>query len=250
MSTICPGLYRVNNKYMCKYINAQVNPALMPCLSDYTSCPYYIKAVKEGKIEEKRESKPETVTQVEKGPMTTVSVTTKSLTAVTTDLLGELTGIEREFMRLDSFWADYEKSVKEVVKRWLTLKEKTLIRLSSIDQVIQSLAEEEKELDLLKEMKLISEEYYNKEKNKIKKILEELETERAKLAEFLERIERLAGEHEKRILVMTAKAELSKLKISLSKLEQLFKRGEIDKETYEKLRAELEEEIKKLEKYA
>ncbi len=243
MSVICPGLYRDKDKFICKYINAPVNPALRPCLSDYTLCEIYVRELKKS-----RKEKEETVTETKE--VREEVVVTPVIEGISAEgLLNELVEIERELMKLDGYWTTYENAAKSVIKKWSQLRERTLRRLSSIDQIIQSLLEEEKELDFLKEMKLITDDFYNRERNKIKSQLDNLEGERAKLAAYLERIERMAETHYNRIRIMTAKAELSKLRLSLAKLEQLYRKGEIDKDTYERMKSEIEEEIKRLEKF-
>jgi len=230
----CPALYRVDDRFMCKFSESEVNPALLPCLSDYTTCPVYIRAMKAKAAEEE-----EGVEVVETMPVEVSPVE---------DIFSKLASIERDLMRLNSHWASYESATKEVLKKWLETREDVLKRLSSIDQIVQSLMNEKKELEVWREMGLISEEYYEKEAKELEERVSKLEDERSRLVDYLEKLEQATDSHHKRIIVATARAEISKLKISLAKLNQLFERGEIDKETYERVRSEIEAKIKKLER--
>lgn len=230
----CPALYRVDDKFMCKFSESEVNPALLPCLSDYATCPVYIRAMKAKPSEEEG-----AVEVTETVPIEALPVE---------DIFSKLASIERDLMRLNSHWASYESATKEVLKRWLETREDVLKRLSSIDQIVQSLMNEKKELEIWKEMGLISEEYYEKEAKELKERVDRLEDERSKLVDYLEKLEEATDSHHKRIIIASARAEISKLKISLAKLNQLFERGEIDKETYERVRSEIEAKIKRLEK--
>jgi len=233
----CPALYRVDDKFMCKFTNSEVNPVLLPCLSDYTTCPVYLRAMRAKPAEEKVEEKVPEVSEIVRAEI-----------PPTEDIFNKLASIERELMKLDSHWASYESATKEVLKRWLETREDVLKRLSSIDQMIQSLMNEQKELEAWKEIGLISEEYYEKEIKELEDKVNKLEEERSKLVSYLEKLEESTDAHHKRIVVATARAEISKLKLSLAKLDQLFERGEIDKETYERVRSEIEAKIKKLER--
>ena len=230
----CPALYRVDDKFMCKFSESEVNPALLPCLSDYTTCPVYIRAMKAKAAEEE-----EGVEVVETMPVEVSPVE---------DIFSKLASIERDLMRLNSHWASYESATKEVLKKWLETREDVLKRLSSIDQIVQSLMNEKKELEVWREMGLISEECYEKEAKELEERVSKLEDERSRLVDYLEKLEQATDSHHKRIIVATARAEISKLKISLAKLNQLFEKGEIDKETYERVRSEIEAKIKKLER--
>ena len=55
--------------------------------------------------------------------------------------------------------------------------------------------------------------------------------------------------HYKRIRPSVLKIPPSKIKLSLLKLDELYKRGEIDKKLYEKIRKELEEDYEMLIHY-
>jgi len=230
----CPALYRVDDKFMCKFSESEVNPALLPCLSDYTTCPVYIRAMKAKAAEEEEGVEVTETMPVEVSPVE--------------DIFSKLASIERDLMRLNSHWASYESATKEVLKKWLETREDVLKRLSSIDQIVQSLMNEKKELEVWREMGLISEECYEKEAKELEERVSKLEDERSRLVDYLEKLEQATDSHHKRIIVATARAEISKLKISLAKLNQLFERGEIDKETYERVRSEIEAKIKKLER--
>jgi len=240
--TYCPGLYRVGNKFMCKFTESEVNPALLPCVSDYTTCPVYIRAMRAKKAEE-ISKKEEVVEEVSE----TAPIVTEAISPVE-DIFSKLASIERDLMKLNSHWASYESATKELLKRWAETREDVLKRLSSIDQVIQSLMNEKKELEVWKEMGLISDEYYERETKELEDKVSKLEDERSKLVNYLEKIEEATDSHLKRIIVASARAEISKLKLSLAKLDQLFERGEIDRETYERVRSEIESKIKKLER--
>ncbi|MGB9705958.1 MAG: hypothetical protein ACPL3C_10950, partial [Pyrobaculum sp.] len=68
----------------------------------------------------------------------------------------------------------------------------------------------------------------------LRNLLDEVKSKYAALEEGL-------GAHFKRVLSTSTSAEVISLKLSLSKLEELLKEGKISRETYEKLKKELEE---------
>jgi len=259
MSTpYCPALTRVGDKFVCRITNSEVDPGLLPCLSDYATCPIYLraKAAGPGAAPEVATEAPPSESSVGAPPAVAEAIEVAPLPPpsevperVEEDVLAQLETIERDLRRLDTYWAEYERATRDVLKRWDEAKESVLRRLSSIDHVIQSLAEERKELDTWREVGLITEEYYDREVRELEERVAKLEEERGRLVEYLERLEQSAEAHRKRVVVASASAEISRLKLSLAKLEQLFESGEIDEETYERVRSEIEEQIKRLQRF-
>jgi len=71
----------------------------------------------------------------------------------------------------------------------------------------------------------------------LRELLDEVKAKYTALEEGL-------GVHFRRVLSTSTSAEVISLKLSLSKLEELLKEGKISRETYEKLKKELEELLK------
>ena len=185
MSAVCPALYRdEKGRFICEYSGSVVDPALMPCMSDFASCPIFMRHKEEG----------EAAVAVEKETPEAAEVVVET-TYKTVELLDRLSAIESEILKLDSFWSTYEKEANETLDKWSEIREEVLLRLSSIDRMVQSLLDEDKELDSLRKLGLIEEPTYLKEKEEIKSKLDALEEERKRLAEYLERIETVSYTH-------------------------------------------------------
>ncbi|MFN7105241.1 MAG: hypothetical protein ACK4M3_01440 [Pyrobaculum sp.] len=108
---------------------------------------------------------------------------------------------------LDKTINDYERALRE-----LELK-KDLMSLDSYDSLRRDLEE-----------RLAA----------LRGLLEEIQSKYKALEEGL-------GAHFKRVLTTSTSTEVISLRLSLTKLEELLKEGKISRETYEKLKKELEE---------
>ena len=252
MSSICPALYRdESGNFMCKYANRQVDPIYMPCMSEYTTCPVYIDYMKRREVEEKpveKEEVPSAVIQVptpEVEPKPTVEIPPPTKEK---SLIDESYEIEDKISELNEYWNNYEKMVEELIERWNNLKDRMVVYLSGVDKALQSLIEEREELNAYYELGIMDEAKYSERIQEMEEKIAEYQRERNDMASLLEKIDSLIDPHLRRIKAVIAKPDIGKLKISLMRLEELYKNGEIEESTYQKIRAELLEKIKKLEK--
>jgi len=262
MSSICPALYRdESGNFMCKYADRQVDPIYMPCMSDYTTCPVYIDYMR--RKEEEKKEKPIEKREEEIVPTTVEVAVPEAVPQVPMEeeitpppeakeqsLLDESYEIEDRINELNEYWSNYEEMVNKLTDKWSVLKDKMIVYLSGIDKALQSLIEEREELNAYYELGIIDEAKYSEKIKEMDERIAEYEKERNDIAALLEKIDSLIEPHLRRIKAATAKPDIGKLKISLMRLEELYRNREIDESTYQKIRAELVAQIKKLEKIA
>ena len=87
---------------------------------------------------------------------------------------------------------------------------------------------------------MIDDDTYNKLKDSIQKRFDKVDNKLKELNARYQEIENTINQHYRRLLLTTVTPEVSKLKLSLAKLEEMYRDGKISKEVYEKLKAEIE----------
>ena len=251
---VCPGLYRVGMKFYCKYANREVNPGLMPCLSNFTECPFYKPPEKEKpesttpltpaeKAAPKEAPLPAVVAPVE----ATVPKVVEAAETPEEELKRRLEEFEAKILELEESWKKYESEALEALDRWDELSAETRRLIAGLSSSIEAFkAEEERINDRVSQGLLTPEESHALIQN-INEKMEEYSRVVKELSEMLSRIERMIIPHTKRLMASRAKPELGKLRLSLMKLEELFKQGKISEKTYERLKSEIESRIAKLE---
>lgn len=251
---VCPGLYRVGMKFYCKYANREVNPGLMPCLSNFTECPFYKPPEKE-KPESATPPTPaeEAAPKEMPPPAVTAPVEAeapKIVEAAETpeeELKRGLEEFEAKILELEESWSKYESNVLDALDRWDELSAETRRLIAGLSSSIEAFkAEKERINDKASQGLLTPEESHALIQN-INEKIEEYSRVVKELSEMLSRIERMIIPHMKRLMASRAKPELGKLRLSLMKLEELFKQGKISEKTYERLKSEIESKIAKLE---
>lgn len=246
LSAVCPSLYRdKEGRFICSRAQQEVDPVFMPCLSNYTECPIFSSTPPPPETEkaEVKEAEPivEEVVEVVEKPVVEKVEEEK-------ELINKFEDILKEVDEVDSRWIAYESSATKLLEAWDKLRSEALRILASIDSTLQTYTEEIKDVELKYEMGLLSEEGFQEIKGRLEDGLKKYENIRIQIIEYLDTIENRIDQHYQRLKVTAAKPDIGKLKISLMKLEEMYSQGKIDKNTYEKIRSEIEYEIKRLEK--
>jgi len=250
---VCPGLYRVRNKFYCRYAkDAEVDPAFMPCVAEYWNCEFY----KRWKAEERKQQAPEVVPpRVEETSIAKVEVA-RPQPAVplpppqpaplpTADEIEEL--IQRA-VELGRLWESYEREARAVIDAWEEVRARLRREIQSLEKSIDAYAAELERLELRAKMGMISEEEFEEIKASIDAELSKRVSLRDQLEKRLGDLDRVVLPHFKRIKAAEAKPEIAKLRLALAKLDQKLKSGEVSREVYERLRSELEDKIRRLER--
>lgn len=257
-SDICPALYRdEKGKFYCTYADREVDPGIMPCLSNYWECPIYIKAQREGIISKEEEK--EVVVEEEQIPteeqiapeveeITEVEEVTKPKVEIEEEVLDKLREIQEEIIYLNKSWEEYENSAKDLLERWMELRDEAYQILHGIESSIESHSRELEELEIRKRLNLISDELYQDIKNETQETVDRYIAFKNEIKKFIDNIERLILPHYKRVKASEAKPDIAKLRLSLMKLEQIYKEGKIDEATYSRIKEEIQNEITKLER--
>ena len=164
------------------------------------------------------------------------------------EVLDRLSEIAKEIDKVDSYWSAYESSASRILKEWDELRREALRILASVDSTIKVHREELQELEVKKELGLIDEELYEKATSSINERLRRCEELKNRIVEMLDSIESRSAPHYQRLKIATARPDIGRLKLSLMKLEELYNTGKIDRAVYEKIKSEVEAEIKRLER--
>ncbi|WP_054850197.1 hypothetical protein [Vulcanisaeta sp. JCM 14467] len=254
---VCPGLERTASGYMCMYAQRPINPFQWYCFGDYFECPIYVQYMKTKGVQAKAETKPSQTVQPlqqQAQQQTQQIATTMQVTAVTTRV--EVTGdTEDELIRssesiisrfegsaktLNDKWKDYENSVQSTRQSWEVEKARLRRYMVILERIRDKYTEDLKEVELRRSMGLINDDAYNKLRDSIQKKLDKISDKLKELNARYQEVESTINQHYKRLLMTTVTPEVSKLKLSLAKLEEMYRDGKISKEVYEKLKAEIE----------
>ena len=253
---VCPGLERTASGYVCTYAQRPINPFQWYCFGDYYECPIYVQYMKTRGAQAKAETKPaqtvqplqQQTQQQQTAAVTATAVTTTARVEATADAEDELirsgesiiTKFESNAKSLNDKWRDYEGSVQSVRQNWEAEKAKLRRYMMILERIRNKYSEDLKEVELRRSMGLISDDAYNKLKESIQKKLDKIGDKLKELNAKYQEIDTTINQHYKRLLLTTVTPEVSKLKLSLAKLEEMYREGKISKEVYEKLRAEIE----------
>lgn len=246
---VCPGLYRVGNKFYCKFAEgAEVDPAFLPCVADYWTCEFYKKR------EEKKAVQPPQVPQqiaavVEAREEARVVVARpQAPPAPQPAAADEVEELMRKAIDLSRLWEEYEREARAVVESWEELREKLRKDLFSVEKAIDTYEMEIEKLETKLKLGVLDDKEYEEVRNKLDAELAQRLSFKEQLEKRLTDLDRVVLPHFKRVKAAEVKPEIAKMRIALSKLEQKYKSGEIQRDVYERLRNEIEEKIKRLER--
>jgi hypothetical protein len=203
----------------------------------------------------KAETKPAQTIQPLQQQQTQQAVTATATTTVVTTRTETTLEAEDELIRssesiiarfegnakaLNDKWKDYESSVQSTRQNWDTEKAKLRRYIMILERIRNKYGDDLKEVELRRSMGLIDDDTYNKLKDSIQKRFDKVDNKLKELNARYQEIENTINQHYRRLLLTTVTPEVSKLKLSLAKLEEMYRDGKISKEVYEKLKAEIE----------
>ncbi len=251
--SICPSLYRdEQGNFYCAYADGKkIDPGVMPCLGTYWECPIYTRVTRDKERMEEETKEPESIEHEEGISLAEIEEEKPEVEEIKReeeDILRKLETLESRVIDLNHTWEEYERNARRVLEDWDELREETELILSGINSLLESYEKELRELDARFKLGLLSENTFNEIKSEIdRKAAEYLEL-KDNIEYLLQRIERVITPHFRRIKVSEVKPELAKLRLSLNRLENMFKEGRISEETYERVKRQLEKQIARLEK--
>ncbi len=265
---ICPGLYRdEKGKFYCAYAGGiEVDPAFMPCLAEYWECPYYIGHKEKEKAEEEAEEAAPQV--VEEAPAESAAVEVQETVEATTpeaaetgitvetapvaeekaDVLGEIDSIAERAISLNDLWEKYDREARSLIEAWEEVRENAEKIVLSLQQSIDTYLGELSKLEVKHRIGVIKDDVYEELRSELERKIAEKRELQESIVSKINEVERLILPHFKRVKVSEAKPEIAKLRLALSKLEEMYKTGQISEDTYRKLKNEIEEKIRKLER--
>ncbi|WP_243669013.1 hypothetical protein [Vulcanisaeta sp. JCM 16161] len=204
----------------------------------------------------KAETKPsqtvQPLQQTQQQPQQVITAAPAAVTAARVETAGDaedelirssesiLSRFEGNAKTLNDKWRDYESSVQSTRQSWEVEKAKLRRYIVILERIRNKYGEDLKEVELRRSMGLINDDTYNKLRDSIQKKLDRISDKLKELNTRYQEVEATINQHYKRLLMTTVTPEVSKLKLSLAKLEEMYRDGRISKEVYEKLKAEIE----------
>ncbi|MEM1508730.1 MAG: hypothetical protein QW291_06425 [Thermofilaceae archaeon] len=259
MSVICPYLYRESHgTFMCTATNKNVDPGLMPCVSDFRTCSFYVAAsskptplaelVQQPSSLTGQPATPITVTMEQ--PLPQIEIGEKGIEEMEEELLSHAKRVEELALSLAERWKEYENEARRLVEMWENVNKTGQQVTSALSSVIGMYEQLSTSFDTLYESGELSENSYKDLKEEALSNLEKYKKLKQDVETTLKNVERLVVPHLQRVKVAEARPDLGKLRLSLMKLEQLYKEGKVSEEAYQRVRQELEKKIKWLEQLA
>ena len=253
MSNVCPHLRQDDEgRFRCVVLGSIVDPIALPCLSRYWECPYYLQAAREEELKAE-EAKPVTEVVEEKE----VSEEAEEVSVVEAaealprpipeiplkeELKESIENSLRSFKLLDEHWRRYESEAKRTLEEWAEVKEELIGYSRLLNNLVETIKNEIHEIEAKRELGFLDVEEANKLISSLREKMEKYSAELSEVNSLYKQLEAKAKDHRKRIIAAVPLVR-NRLRLSLMKLENLFKEGKISKEMYEKLKKELEEAL-------
>lgn len=240
--SVCPVLRRGEAGFVCGYTNKPIDPFSWYCIGNYTECPIFIRFSREERrpVAPKPEEAPKPLAEVlPLAPERPEAEFEKAIKPVIDNVVLKYDDLVK---KLDDAWKDYENNVVGARRQWEVEKMSLLRAQELLNKTIGDYEKMLTEIELKKDF-MPTEAYAATRKDleaKLEALRELLDEVKAKYMALEEGL----GVHFRRVLSTSTSAEVISLKLSLSKLEELLKEGKISRETYEKLKKELEELLK------
>ena len=240
-------LKKTEGGYICGAVNRTVNPEAWYCFMDYLSCPLYINYIRRQKGQETQATQAIAQTQqvtTEVKPIVTVTQQAQVKAAISepedevvSKLRSILSSMQDRVKALDDAWKDYEDKAN-TAKSELDKNEHLIMQfIASLEGIKANLEESIKELEYRRSAGIINEESYNKAREYVDKRLSNVSQQLSEMREMFNKIQESILTHYKRVL--SESTEAAKVKLSLAKLEELYRMGKVSKDVYEKIKAQL-----------
>ncbi|MEM0464524.1 hypothetical protein [Pyrobaculum sp.] len=234
--SVCPVLRRGEGGFICGYTNRPIDPFSWYCVGNYSECPIFIRYSREARPAPKPEEAPKPLAEVlsiaAERPETEFE---KAIKPVIDNVVLKYDDMVK---KLDSMWSEYEGNVVNARRQWEVEKMALLRAQDLLNRTIGDYEKMLAELELKREF--MPPDAFENTRRDLSERLEALRNLLEEVRSKYNALEEGLGSHFKRVLATSTSAEVISLKLSLSKLEELLKEGKISRETYEKLKSELE----------
>lgn len=234
--SVCPVLRRGEGGFVCGYTNRPIDPFSWYCVGNYSECPIFIRYSREARPAPKPEEAPKPLAEVisiaAERPETEFE---KAIKPVIDNVVLKYDDMVK---KLDSMWSEYEGNVVNARRQWEVEKMALLRAQDLLNRTIGDYEKMLAELELKREF--MPPDAFENTRRDLSERLEALRNLLEEVRSKYNALEEGLGSHFKRVLATSTSAEVISLKLSLSKLEELLKEGKISRETYEKLKSELE----------
>lgn len=258
MSSVCSHLYqRPRGGFICEVTGKEVDPGLMPCLTNFRECPAYASRASEvqraappAPAEEAEAIAPEVYKTLPEREEALPALERGAEESLEEEVPRKIKEVKDLALILNERWRAYEEEAEQLLKMWEEALSGYHYVVRASDSVIELYEKILENLDILLKEKKISEKSYNELKEKATSNLENYKRVKEELSQAFKSAERLVLPHLQRIKVTEARPEIGKLRLSLMKLEQLYREGKVSKEVYEKVKRELEMKMQRLEQLA
>lgn len=231
---------RSEGGYVCGYSNKPIDPFSWYCIGNYAECPIFIRFSRERPSAPKPEEAPKPLAEVlPLAPEKAEAEFEKAIKPVIDNVVLKYDDLVK---KLDDMWKEYESGVVGARRQWEVEKMSLLRAQELLSRTIGDYEKMLAEVELKRDF-MPQDAYETTRKDleakleALRSLLEEVRSKYAALEEGL-------GAHFKRVLSTSTSTEVISLKLSLSKLDELLKEGKISRDTYEKLKKELEELLK------
>jgi len=240
--SVCPVLRRGEAGYVCGYTNKPIDPFSWYCIGNYTECPIFIRFSREERrpAAPRPEEVPKPLAEVlPLAPERPEAEFEKAIKPVIDNVVLKYDDLVK---KLDDAWRDYENNVVGARRQWEVEKMSLLRAQELLNKTIVDYEKMLAEIELKKDF--MPPDAYEATRKDLETKLEALRGLLDEVKAKYMALEEGLGVHFRRVLSTSTSAEVISLKLSLSKLEELLKEGRISRETYEKLKKELEEVLK------
>lgn len=235
--SVCPALRRGEGGFICSYTNKAIDPFSWYCIGNYGECPIFIRFSREKTAPRPVEEQPKPVAEVLQLPSERVETEfEKAIKPVIDNIVLKYDDLVK---KLDNMWREYENDVVNARKQW-EVEKMSLLRAHEL--LGRTMGDYEKMLAQLElKREFMSIDTYEGLRKELVEKLEALRSLSDEVKAKYTALEESLGSHFRRVLSTSTTAEVISLKLSLSKLDELLREGKISRETYEKLKKELEE---------
>ncbi|MEM0277478.1 MAG: hypothetical protein QW677_07390 [Pyrobaculum sp.] len=234
--SVCPVLRRGEGGFVCGYTNRPIDPFSWYCVGNYSECPIFIRYSREARPAPKPEEVPKPLAEVlsiaAERPETEFE---KAIKPVIDNVVLKYDDMVK---KLDSMWSEYEGNVVNARRQWEVEKMALLRAQDLLNRTIGDYEKMLAELELKREF--MPPDAFENTRRDLSERLEALRNLLEEVRSKYNALEEGLSSHFRRVLATSTSAEVISLKLSLSKLEELLKEGKISRETYEKLKSELE----------
>ncbi|MCD6510157.1 MAG: hypothetical protein J7L11_07235 [Thermoprotei archaeon] len=166
---------------------------------------------------------------------------------MSTEIENILSKYEGDVEELNRVWNGYRQTANRVINSWVIDKHKLTSKISELQGLLNKYEEELKELMIRYNIGLIDDELLSKMAESLKEDIAKVEGELRTLKERTERLEKACIAHAIQARLAYGGLSINEVKAKIARLEELREQGKILDEVYNKIRGELEEQLRILE---